>query len=90
MKEASNFNNDCYEGEYQNDKKNGFGVLKWQSGNVYKGNFLNDLRNGYGDMFWFDGSFYSVYIQFFFICIYICLPYLFFIKKIKGFWENGI
>ncbi len=26
-----------YEGDYAFDKKNGYGVFEWESGNVYKG-----------------------------------------------------
>ncbi len=28
-----------YEGEYDNDKKCGFGTFTWASGNVYKGEY---------------------------------------------------
>jgi hypothetical protein len=41
-----------YEGEYVNDKKCGYGIFKWSSGNVYKGNYFDDLRHGYGEMNW--------------------------------------
>ena len=47
-----------YDGEYTNDRKNGYGVFSWESGNIYKGNYLDDERDGYGEMFWTDGSFY--------------------------------
>jgi hypothetical protein len=40
------------------DKKCGYGVYEWSSGNVYKGNFFDDLRNGYGEMQWADGRYY--------------------------------
>ena len=33
--EGGKFNN--YEGDYAYDKKNGWGVFEWESGNVYKG-----------------------------------------------------
>ena len=48
-----------YEGSYENDLKNGFGVFKWSSGNVYKGRYLEDERHGYGEMYWTDGSVYK-------------------------------
>jgi hypothetical protein len=48
-----------YDGYYENDKKNGFGVFQWESGNVYKGNYLEDERHGYGEMLWIDGSSYQ-------------------------------
>jgi hypothetical protein len=28
---------DSYEGSYQNDRKCGYGMFRWCSGNVYKG-----------------------------------------------------
>ena len=52
-------NADSYEGEYINDKKCGYGVFTWSSGNVYKGNYFEDLRHGYGEMTWTDGSYYK-------------------------------
>lgn len=45
-----------YEGEYVNDKKEGYGVFKWASGNVYEGMFKDDERHGKGKMTWTDGS----------------------------------
>jgi hypothetical protein len=52
-------NSDKYEGEYVNDKKCGYGVFSWATGNIYKGNYESDVRNGYGEMYWNDGSFYK-------------------------------
>jgi hypothetical protein len=48
-----------YEGDYFMDKKHGYGVFKWASGNIYKGNYKEDDRHGYGEMFWKDGSTYK-------------------------------
>lgn len=39
---------DKYEGEYIADKKNGYGIFTWATGNVYKGHYEEDLRNSYG------------------------------------------
>lgn len=39
---------DKYEGEYKSDKKHGYGIFSWASGNIYKGNYDEDLRTGYG------------------------------------------
>jgi hypothetical protein len=47
-----------YVGAYSGDKKNGYGIYTWQSGNVYKGLYRDDERNGYGEMIWKDGSMY--------------------------------
>ena len=30
-----------YEGEYKDDKKNGYGVYKWADGRIYEGNWLD-------------------------------------------------
>ena len=45
-----------YEGDYVNDKKEGFGVFRWASGNVYEGSFKGDERDGHGKMIWTDES----------------------------------
>lgn len=42
-----------------NDKKSGYGVFTWASGNEYKGHYIDDLRHGYGEMTWADGSYYK-------------------------------
>jgi hypothetical protein len=47
-----------YEGEYEDDKKQGYGVFTWASGNIYKGDYKNDEREGHGEMKWTDGSYY--------------------------------
>jgi hypothetical protein len=36
-----------FTGEWKNDKKNGFGVLK-QKGEMYEGYFYNDMKHGNG------------------------------------------
>ena len=43
---------------YEDDKKNGYGVFEWESGNRYEGNYLDDERHGYGVMKWTDESVY--------------------------------
>ena len=52
-------NSDKYEGQYANDKKCGYGIFTWASGNIYKGHYDSDQRHGYGEMFWNDSSFYK-------------------------------
>ena len=47
-----------YEGDYLNDKKHGYGMFTWASGNTYKGEYKEDERDGYGEMKWTDGSIY--------------------------------
>jgi len=39
---------DMYNGEYRNDKKWGYGVFTWESGNIYKGHYEGDIRSGWG------------------------------------------
>ena len=41
------------------DKKHGYGVFTWESGNMYKGNYVEDERDGYGEMYWTDGTVYK-------------------------------
>ena len=48
-----------YRGDFLNDKKWGYGVFNWTSGNIYKGNYRNDEREGFGEMLWTDGSSYK-------------------------------
>lgn len=48
-----------YEGNYENDKKNGMGMFTWESGNYYRGCYKDDERHGYGEMYWKDGSCYK-------------------------------
>ena len=43
---------------YANDKKHGFGVFEWESGNRYEGSYIEDERSGYGEMKWMDESTY--------------------------------
>ena len=37
---------DTYTGEYDRDKKNGFGTYKWADGSEYEGFFKDDLKDG--------------------------------------------
>ena len=57
-KKSKEQNSNQYEGQYTDDKKNGFGIFKWSSGNIYRGQFTNDERDGIGEMRWTDGSVY--------------------------------
>lgn len=50
-----------YEGDYGDDKKNGYGEFQWSSGNKYKGYYIDDVRQGFGEMSWIDGSIYRGY-----------------------------
>ena len=37
-----------YEGDFKNDLRDGFGIIKCVDGRVYEGEMKNDLRNGIG------------------------------------------
>lgn len=38
-----------YKGEYKNNKKDGYGELKWKKGGMYIGTFKEGKRHGYGE-----------------------------------------
>jgi len=38
----------CYEGDYVDDKKQGYGVFKWPDGRVYEGAWFNGKQHGRG------------------------------------------
>jgi len=48
-----------FEGNYKDDKKEGYGVFKWPSNSIYEGNFSGDFRHGFGIMKWADGTVYE-------------------------------
>lgn len=48
-----------YEGNYKDDKKDGYGVFRWPSGSWFEGHFKNDYRHGFGIMHWIDGTSYE-------------------------------
>lgn len=50
-----NFVNIKYEGDYVNDKKEGYGELTTKNGK-YKGYFFNDVFNGHGKMMYKNGD----------------------------------
>ena len=55
---TKNTKTNMYEGQYEKDKKEGFGIYKWASGNIYIGQYKSDEREGIGEMKWIDGSIY--------------------------------
>lgn len=40
-----------YEGEFFNDKKNGYGVFQWPNGRLYDGYWINGREEGAGILF---------------------------------------
>ena len=49
----------CYEGQWQNDKMNGEGVLKFPTGSVFEGEFVNNQFHGKGKYTWPNGAVYE-------------------------------
>jgi len=50
---------DVYEGEWKDDKANGYGIYVHVNGARYEGNWKNDLQDGWGVESWSDGSKYE-------------------------------
>ena len=48
-----------FEGNFENDLKNGYGKMTWTSGSVFEGNYENGTQNGYGKYIWTSGSVYE-------------------------------
>ena len=48
-----------YEGEWDNNTKNGIGIEKFKDGAIYKGEFKNGYKHGIGTYYWSDGSQYE-------------------------------
>lgn len=46
-------------GFYKNDKKNGFGLKVWSTGDKYEGEWLDGERNGKGIKTWVNGKKYE-------------------------------
>jgi hypothetical protein len=51
--------NNVYEGSWENDKANGYGIYYHSNGSRYEGQWLNDKQHGLGSEFWTDGSQYT-------------------------------
>ena len=47
---------EIYIGEFNEDKKNGFGTFIYSNGDIYKGKWFNDKRHGSGFLICNDGS----------------------------------
>jgi hypothetical protein len=45
-----------YEGEMEEDKKEGWGDYQYQSGEKYSGGFIDDEINGYGCYYFLSGA----------------------------------
>ena len=40
-----------YEGEYKDDKRNGYGIFYWPDGRIYKGYWKEGKQDGIGEFF---------------------------------------
>lgn len=53
------FPNEEYDGELdENYIRNGYGIYKYDNGDMYEGEFVEGLREGYGEYLYNDGSIY--------------------------------
>ena len=41
-----------HEAQYRNGKKNRFGIIKYNNGDIFEGKFKNDKKNGQGIYKW--------------------------------------
>ena len=53
-----NFNNK-YEGDFQNNKREGYGTFVMSNGDRYEGEFQKDTYNGKGTYYWANGNKYE-------------------------------
>ncbi len=50
---------ETYDGQWSDDKKNGYGTFKLPSGESYVGQWTDGLRNGNGTFKWANGATYE-------------------------------
>ena len=50
---------ETYEGDWKEDKKDGNGIIIYKNGCKYEGQFKNNKIEGIGKMSWIDGAYYS-------------------------------
>ena len=60
----THFNGDEYEGNYSNNKKEGFGIMKYNNGDEYQGNWKDNLRDGKGFVVKKNGDIFKGYWQY--------------------------
>lgn len=48
-------NSNRYEGQWRNDRAEGYGVKVFAKGDKHEGYYSNDKRNGFGTYFWANG-----------------------------------
>ena len=57
--EVSGNNNENYEGNWLNDKREGKGIMKYNNGDIYDGDWENDKKVGNGKMKYKNGDIYE-------------------------------
>eukprot|EP00340_Litonotus_pictus_P006322 CAMPEP_0170518496 /NCGR_PEP_ID=MMETSP0209-20121228/4172_1 /TAXON_ID=665100 ORGANISM="Litonotus pictus, Strain P1" /NCGR_SAMPLE_ID=MMETSP0209 /ASSEMBLY_ACC=CAM_ASM_000301 /LENGTH=237 /DNA_ID=CAMNT_0010804075 /DNA_START=22 /DNA_END=732 /DNA_ORIENTATION=- len=50
---------ETYEGDWFEDKKQGYGLYTYSNGDIYEGEFFGDMHQGYGKYYFTDGSHYE-------------------------------
>jgi len=58
-REESRFGDFTYDGEFQNDKYEGQGIMAWANGSRYTGQFVNNLKHGKGREWYGQGDRYQ-------------------------------
>lgn len=48
-----------YEGEWKNNKMEGYGIFTWPDGRRYEGEYIDDKKEGKGVFYWPDGRKYD-------------------------------
>lgn len=48
-------NSNRYEGQWRNDRAEGYGVKVFAKGDRHEGYYSNDKRNGFGTYYWANG-----------------------------------
>ena len=56
-----NFSGDTYKGEFQENKRHGFGTNTFKNGEKYIGEFKNGFRGGFGSYYFTNGEVYEGY-----------------------------
>ena len=59
IKQTKDYSDGKYEGEFNNDKREGKGIMYYYNGDKYEGEYKNDKREGKGIMFYKSGDRYE-------------------------------
>jgi len=53
------YGQEYYEGDWKNDRMEGYGIYNYSNGDVYEGQWLDNMHQGNGKMYFTDGSRYE-------------------------------